>query len=59
MVNQLRPYREAERLSPEALARRSSAGLAVLIPKVDGDPVLSEMARVLKAVRTAAAAGEP
>ena len=59
MVNQLRPYREAERLSPEALARRSSAGLAVLISKVDGDPVLSEMARVLKAVRTAAAAGEP
>jgi hypothetical protein len=48
VVNQLRPHREAERSGLEQLATRSRARIAALIPRLEGDPLLSRMVELLK-----------
>lgn len=47
-VARLRSYREAEQRELDALSEETSARLAALLPRLEGDPILKGMAGVLK-----------
>lgn len=47
-VARLRSYREAEQRELDALSEETSARLAALLPRLEGDPILKRTAGVLK-----------